>query len=59
MVCRNCGQRFASVRINEVKGGCNPAPLERRIEGDRLLIEKGAILAGRTFFDFSQKKFGS
>ncbi|MFC1657387.1 Fe-S-containing protein [Candidatus Moduliflexota bacterium] len=29
MVCNNCGQRFTSVRINEVKGGCNPAPLKR------------------------------
>ena len=36
MVCQNCGRRFAAYRINEVKGGCNPAPLERRIEGDSL-----------------------
>jgi uncharacterized membrane protein len=32
MVCRNCGQRFHSTKVNEVKGGCNPAPLERRVE---------------------------
>jgi len=25
MVCTNCGRRFASNRINDVKGGCNPA----------------------------------
>ena len=59
MVCRNCGRRFASIRINEVKGGCNPAPLERRVEGDQLLIEKSAILAGRSYFNFANKKFGS
>jgi len=59
MVCRNCGRRFASIKINEIKGGCNPAPLERRIEGDQLLIEKEAILAGRTYFNFAKKQFGS
>ncbi|MBU2452374.1 MAG: DUF2318 domain-containing protein, partial [Proteobacteria bacterium] len=26
MVCTNCGRRFAIDRINEVQGGCNPAP---------------------------------
>ena len=26
MVCRNCGRKFASVQVNEVQGGCNPAP---------------------------------
>ena len=39
MVCNNCGQRFASARINEVKGGCNPAPLTRTIQGDNLVIK--------------------
>ena len=55
MICRNCGRKFDSVRINEVKGGCNPAPLNRRIEGDRLIIQKADILDGRQYFNFSQK----
>jgi uncharacterized membrane protein len=55
MICRNCGRKFDSVRINEVKGGCNPAPLNRRIEGDRLIIQKVDILDGRQYFNFSQK----
>ena len=38
MVCKNCGQRFASSRINVVKGGCNPAPLNRQVEGQHLVI---------------------
>ncbi len=38
MICTNCGQRFASNRINVVKGGCNPAPLNRSIKGDKLVI---------------------
>jgi uncharacterized membrane protein len=43
MVCTNCGRRFASNRINEVKGGCNPAPLNREIEGDNLVISMADI----------------
>jgi len=39
MVCTNCGRRFVSTRINEVKGGCNPAPLERTVSGKKLVIE--------------------
>ncbi|MBC8317544.1 MAG: DUF2318 domain-containing protein [Desulfobulbaceae bacterium] len=38
MVCLNCGQKFASNKINVIKGGCNPAPLDRKIEGDNLVI---------------------
>ena len=43
MVCLNCGMRFASARINEVKGGCNPAPLNRTIEGNMLVIAMADI----------------
>jgi len=43
MVCLNCGMRFPSARINEVKGGCNPAPLTRIIEGDKLVIAMADI----------------
>jgi uncharacterized membrane protein len=55
MVCRNCGQRFHSTKVNEVKGGCNPAPLERRMENGMLLIRVSDILEGKTYFDFSRK----
>jgi uncharacterized membrane protein len=55
MICRNCGRKFDSVRINEVKGGCNPAPLNRRIDGDRLIIQKADILDGLRYFNFSKK----
>lgn len=53
MVCRNCGRRFPSTKINEVKGGCNPAPLDRRVEGDQLIINVADIMEGKTYFDFS------
>jgi uncharacterized membrane protein len=55
MVCRNCGRRFASVRVNEVKGGCNPAPLHRTVEGDQLVIQVKDVLEGKQFFSFSGK----
>ena len=54
MVCNNCGQRFPSVRVNEVKGGCNPAPLERQVQGDKVLLKVADILTGKTYFDFSR-----
>jgi uncharacterized membrane protein len=50
MVCDNCGQRFPSGLINEVRGGCNPAPLERTVEGDELLIMADDILSGEWYF---------
>lgn len=53
MVCRNCGRRFASKMINEVKGGCNPAPLTRTMEGDRLVIRVNDILTGNSYFDLT------
>jgi uncharacterized membrane protein len=55
MVCRNCGRRFASVLVNEVKGGCNPAPLNRGITGDKLVINVSDIIEGKQYFDFSGK----
>jgi uncharacterized membrane protein len=51
MVCRNCGLRFPSVRINEVKGGCNPAPLQRREVDGRLVINIHDIEAGAGYFN--------
>ncbi|NCC26020.1 MAG: DUF2318 domain-containing protein [Deltaproteobacteria bacterium] len=50
MVCVNCGMRFDSRRINVVSGGCNPAPLERTVQGDHLVIEISDIEAGARFF---------
>ena len=52
MVCNNCGRRFPSVRINEVRGGCNPAPLKRKVENDTVIIRVADILEGKRYFDF-------
>jgi uncharacterized membrane protein len=50
MVCNNCGQRFPSVKINELKGGCNPAPLFRRAAGEHLVLNAADILQGGFYF---------
>ena len=55
MVCRNCGQRFASVKVNEIKGGCNPAPLDRTLVGDKVILKVADILQGVQYFDFSRR----
>ena len=54
MVCNKCGQTFPSDRIGEVKGGCNPHPLARGIEGQYLVIRK-ADIAERTDY-FARKR---
>ena len=55
MVCRNCGRRFESVLVNEVQGGCNPAPLTRTIRGDQVVIRVEDLKKGHAYFNFSKK----
>jgi len=50
MICNNCGQQFPSLRINEVKGGCNPSPLQRTVDGTDLVIGAADIAAGAGYF---------
>lgn len=50
MICNNCGQQFHSTRINEVKGGCNPAPLKRTQKNGELLIQESDLFAGMRYF---------
>lgn len=55
MVCGNCGQQFATVRINEVRGGCNPAPLARTERGDQIVIRVEDIVQGRSYFNLAAR----
>ncbi|NTV15647.1 MAG: DUF2318 domain-containing protein [Desulfobulbaceae bacterium] len=55
MVCENCGMKFASSSINEVKGGCNPAPLERVVTGDQLVISLKDINANAWYMKYRSK----
>lgn len=50
LVCNNCGQRFHVSRVGEVKGGCNPAPLTRSVEGGDLVIRTADLAAGAGYF---------
>lgn len=50
MVCNKCGRHFPSLKVNEVKGGCNPAPLERTVEGDHLVIKADDLKQGAFYF---------
>ncbi len=55
MVCNNCGLKFASVKINEVKGGCNPAPLSRTSRGDQIIVKvKDIIEQGSFYFNYKR-----
>lgn len=54
MVCKNCGQKFASNKINVIKGGCNPAPLNREVTGDNLMINMKDINANSWYMKFRQ-----
>ncbi|HED01067.1 MAG TPA: DUF2318 domain-containing protein [Proteobacteria bacterium] len=55
MVCRNCGRRFASFLVNEVQGGCNPAPLNRKIVDGKVVIRVEDIREGKQYFEFSRR----
>ncbi len=55
MVCRNCGRSFESVMVNEIQGGCNPAPLNRTIQGDQVVILTEDLKKGQTYFNLPPK----
>ena len=56
MVCNNCGLRFASIKINEIKGGCNPAPLTRaEINGQVVIKVKDIIEEGSFYFNYGRR----
>lgn len=50
MVCRNCGRRFQSAKVNVVTGGCNPSALTRTIRGGKVVIPVQALNEGRRLF---------
>jgi hypothetical protein len=50
MQCNNCGRRFRSDQINVLEGGCNPAPLKRKVVGDQLVITTTDLEAGANYF---------
>jgi uncharacterized membrane protein len=55
MVCKNCGRRFASDRVNVITGGCNPGALKREVLGDKLVIKAKDIAEGKKYFNFPKR----
>ncbi|MCK4507458.1 MAG: DUF2318 domain-containing protein [Desulfuromonadales bacterium] len=50
MVCNNCDQHFRTDLVNVVKGGCNPAPLQRQQVGETIVIAANDIERGIGYF---------
>jgi uncharacterized membrane protein len=50
MVCNNCGQQFDSTQINELRGGCNPSPIDRSVDGETLVLKTEDLRAGVKYF---------
>lgn len=50
MKCVNCGMKFSTARIMEVKGGCNPHPLPRTTDAKNLTIREADLAAGVGYF---------
>jgi uncharacterized membrane protein len=50
MICRNCGMRFSANIIGEVRGGCNPTPLQNVLRQGQVVIQLDHILEGRRYF---------
>jgi len=49
VVCRNCASAIFIPTIG-VRGGCNPIPLESRIEGPDLIVPAATLFKGARFF---------
>jgi high-affinity iron transporter len=49
IICRNCGSEIVLSGIG-TKGGCNPIPLDSRIEGSTLVIDESALDPGAKIF---------
>jgi uncharacterized membrane protein len=42
--------KFASAKIGEAKGGCNPHGIPFAVDGPALVVKKADIVAGKRYF---------
>ena len=49
MICRNCASAIVIGTVG-ARGGCNPVPLQSRVEGDSLVIDAAALERGAARF---------
>ena len=50
MLCVNCGQKFDLARIGLRSGGCNPHPIDFRMDGENFTVTAQELLAGSQYF---------
>jgi uncharacterized membrane protein len=50
MICNNCGQQFHESKINIIKGGCNPAPVDRIFDQNYVYIAVESLAEGGVYF---------
>ena len=50
MICNNCGQSFHESRINIIKGGCNPAPVDRIFDKQFVYVSIDSLEQGTVYF---------
>jgi len=50
MVCRNCGLTFRSTDIGIITGGCNPIPIEKKEQGQMVVLKAKDLEGGAKFF---------
>lgn len=50
LICNNCGRTISAQHVSVSKGDCNPVPLERTIDGDRVIVRVAALESGDRYF---------
>lgn len=50
VVCNKCDKAFRIREVNDGGGGCKPAVLAHRLEGDQVVMTEAEILAGWRYF---------
>ena len=50
MVCDNCGLKFHSNKINDVKGGCNPVPVNRVERDGQVVLSLNELKSNASYF---------
>jgi uncharacterized membrane protein len=50
MICNNCGRQFHESKINVIKGGCNPAPVDRIFDQNFVYIAIDSLAEGGLYF---------
>jgi len=50
LFCNACRRTVLSQHVNVLKGGCNPAPLERTVGGDYVIVQAAALEKGASYF---------